>query len=340
MMRPRRTLPKSRRREQALCLFSSFSPLTPTEYSMTKQKTDIRQHVTNQIIELLETVSIEDYQPPFANLATQGIPENPTTGNQYQGINILSLWFNQQSKGFSSNEWATFNQWKTAGANVRKGEKGSRIIFYKTLTASEKDENGNEQERKIPMLKAYTVFNANQVDNYNYTEGSLPSQLNKVVRIHLADEFCKYTGADIRTTDENRAYYDTERDIIHMPDQSRFLDTKHADATEHYYATKFHELIHWTGPEYRTNRETLHSVSDIGAYAQEELVAELGAAFLCAQYGITQTQPEHHAIYIKSWLKALKNDKAYIFKAAAEAMKSVDYLNELNTQRHSYESML
>ncbi|MGH1384312.1 ArdC family protein [Kordia sp.] len=304
---------------------------------MTSQKTDIREQITDQIIGLLETVRIDDYEPPFAGLAAQGIPENPTTGNQYQGVNILSLWFNQESKGFTSNEWATFNQWREAGANVRKGEKGSRIIFYKTLINSEKDANGNIQEHKVPLLRTYSVFNANQVDNYNYTGGSLPSQIDKVRRIDLVDAFCKGTGADIRGN-KNGAYYSPKKDCINMPPTASFLDTKNASATENYYSTLLHELTHWTGAEHRLNRAWDDLTTNENSYAFEELIAELGAAFLCAQYGISQTQAPDHAIYIKSWLKALKNDKTHVFKAAAQAMKSVDYLNDLNVEAQNYET--
>ena len=122
---------------------------------------DVHQEITNQIIDLLDQVNMDEYQPPFAGLAAQGLPANPITKNHYQGVNVLALWFNQQARKYSSNHWATFKQWKEQGAQVRKGEKGSRIIFYKTLL---KAEEGNDKEVKIPMLRLYSVFNSNQVD--------------------------------------------------------------------------------------------------------------------------------------------------------------------------------
>lgn len=292
---------------------------------MANKKTDIHEEITNQIIELLDKVNLEDYEPPFAGLAAQGLPLNPTTANQYQGINILSLWFNQQSKHFTSNEWATFKQWKDKGAQVRKGEKGSRIIFYKTLIKSEENAKGETEETKIPMLKTYTVFNANQIEGYEHTERELAPEIDNVERIKLVDEFCSNTGAEIRHS-ENRAYYRHKADFINMPETSSFLDTAQANATENYYATLLHELTHWTGAKNRLDREIS---PDKEKYAFEELIAELGAAFLCAQHGITQTKPDHHAMYIKSWLQALKNDKTYIFKAAAKAAQASAYLNEL-----------
>ncbi len=291
---------------------------------MPNKKLDIHQEVTNQIISLLDKVNLEDYEPPFAELASQGLPINPTTEHQYQGINILSLWFNQQSKHFTSNEWATFKQWKHKGANIRKGEKGSRIIFYKTLIKSEENAKGEKEELKIPMLRTYIVFNANQVDGYEHTQEELTPTNDKVERIKLVDEFCKNTGAVIKHG-ENRAYYKYGADFINMPQTYSFLDTSQAGATENYYATLLHELTHWTGAKHRLDR---NMDKEREKYAFEELIAELGAAFLCAQHGITQTQPEHHAMYIKSWLKALKDDKTHIFKAAAKATQASEYLNK------------
>jgi len=297
---------------------------------MTSNKTDIREEITNQIITLLDKVDLNDYEPPFSSFAAQGIPLNPTTDKQYQGINILSLWFNQQSKSFSSNEWATFKQWKDKGANVRKGQKGSRIIFYKTLIQEEENAKGETQENKIPMLRAYTVFNANQVDGYEPNSNEA-KPIDKVQRIKLVEEFYKNTGAEIDHA-LNRAFYDVVNDYINMPETSSFVETKYADATDNYYATLLHELTHWTGAKHRLDRNMGKGKSCIQDYAFEELIAELGSAFLCAQHGITQTQPEHHPIYIKSWLKALRNDKTHLFKAAAQAMKAVEFLNGLDRQ--------
>lgn len=288
-------------------------------------KPDIHQEVTNQIITLLDQVDLDDYQPPFASLAARGLPKNPITENHYQGINILALWFNQQSKNFTSNEWATFQQWKDKGANVRKGEKGSRIIFYKTLVKTEENAKGEQEDRKVPMLRLYTVFNANQVDGYEHKESAIPA-VDNVKKMALVEEFCRNTGADIRHG-AARAFYHRVEDYINMPETSYFLDTSQASATENYYSTLLHELTHWTGAKHRLDRDKAKNNLEVEKYAFEELVAELGAAFLCAEFNITQTLPEHHALYIKSWLQALKDDKTYIFKASAQAAKAVEFLN-------------
>ncbi len=151
----------------------------------TNKKEEFYQTITNAIIELLEKVSLEDYQPPFAALAAQGLPINPFTENQYQGVNIPCLWFYQQKKGFNSNHWATFKQWKEKGASVRKGEKGSTICFYKTLLIDEENEQGEDVTNKIPMMKLYTVFNAQQVDGYEHQENPPPNETDLVKRIGI-----------------------------------------------------------------------------------------------------------------------------------------------------------
>ncbi|WP_406684320.1 zincin-like metallopeptidase domain-containing protein [Seonamhaeicola sp. MEBiC1930] len=289
---------------------------------------DIQQTITNQIIDLLESVNIEDYHPPFGGLSSLGLPKNPITKHVYNGINILNLWLYQQAKNYSSNEWATFKQWKEVDASVKKGEKSSKIIFYKTLTKSEETENAELEEIKIPMLKVYNVFNANQVEGYKSDiENDAPIQ-SKVKNIENIDLFCKETKAIIKHSG-HQAYYSTRQDYINMPERPLFQNTPQANATENYYATLLHELTHWTGAKHRLNRFDLKDISNNTGkenYAFEELVAELGSAFLCAQHGITQIHPEHHTIYIKSWLKSLKNNKAYIFKASAKASKAVDFL--------------
>lgn len=290
---------------------------------------DIYQDVTNNIISILDKVDRDDYQAPFAGLANQGIPLNPTTEQTYNGINILSLWFNQQARKFTSNQWATFKQWKQHGAQVERGERGSRIIFYKTLKRTETDNNGEESEVSIPMLRTYTVFNANQVKGYE-DEATLSNSEDQVEPIQAAEQFCMNTKADIRTG-ENRAYYHLVEDYINMPETSAFMDTDDSSATENYYATLFHELSHWTGAKHRLNREKAQSRKELKQYAIEELVAELGAAFLCAQLGITQSPRKDHALYIKSWLLALHNDNKFIFTASAQAARAAEYLNELQS---------
>lgn len=293
----------------------------------TKQP-DINQKITDKIIALLEQVNTVDYEAPFAGLSSQGIPINPFTKKQYNGINIPSLWFYQQENNFSSNRWATFKQWKDNGAQVRKGEKGSQIVFYKTLLKTEENEQGAEDTHKIPMLKLYTVFNANQVDGYEYDTSRTATEQDPVNPIKLIEAFCANTEAVIKHGGYE-AFYARESDYIQMPEQDSFRATKDADTTENYYSVLFHELTHWTGAPHRLDRNKAQSRKEKEKYAFEELVAELGAAFLCAQTAISQAPKESHALYIKSWLKALHNDNKYIFRASAQAGQAVAYLNDL-----------
>ena len=294
-----------------------------------KNKDTFYQTITDKIITLLEKVNVEDYEPPFASLAAQGLPINPFTGKSYQGINIPCLWMYQQEKGFASNHWGTYKQWKEQGANVRKGEKGSIIVFYKTLILENETLDGEAQAQKIPMLKLYTVFNASQVDGYEHRESPHPNETDLVEREELADQFCANTNADIRHISGSQAYYYPAGDYIHVPETMDFIMTQDATATENYYSTLFHELVHWSGAPHRLDRDIAKHNSQKFKYAFEELVAELGAAFLCAQLRISQHPRDDTAKYIKSWLQALKNDNKFIFRASAQAAKAVEYLNAL-----------
>ncbi|MDM3871797.1 zincin-like metallopeptidase domain-containing protein [Porticoccus sp. W117] len=287
-------------------------------------KTDIYQTVTNNIVEALEQVSLDDYKAPFARLTGQKMPINPVTANQYHGINTLVLWLEQQVKGYSCNEWGTFKQWKDKGAQVKKGEKSSLIIFYKRV--EKKDTDGNDPEY-YNMLKSYRVFNADQVEGYESKLELEEGQLSTVERIEQIEQFVTATSADIHT-EKNKACFCPSTDHIEMPCKDRFFDTDQS-ATENYYAVLLHELTHWTGGKKRLDREQVGYGSNKESYAFEELIAELGSAFLCSQFGIMQQGRDDHAIYIKSWLQALKNDKKLIFKASAQAQKAVDFLNNL-----------
>jgi len=284
-------------------------------------KKDIYQSVTNNIIEALERVSLEDYKATFANLTAQQLPVNPMTENRYHGINTLILWLEQQVHSFSCNEWGTFKQWKDKGANVKKGEKSSMIVFYKRV---EKKEDKGDDPEFYNMLKSYSVFNADQVENYEPTKAEIQGTLGTVERIDQIEQFVVATGADIQK-DKNIACYCPSSDHIEMPSENLFFENEQS-ATENYYAVLLHELTHWTGGKQRLDREQAGKTNK-ESYAFEELIAELGSAFLCSQFEIKQQGRDDHARYIKSWLQALKNDKKFIFKASAQAQKAIDYLN-------------
>jgi antirestriction protein ArdC len=289
-------------------------------------KKDIYQEVTNSIIDALEKISLDDYQAPFAQLTAQQLPINPITKNRYRGINTLILWFLQQEHDYSSNEWGTFKQWKDKGAHVKKGEKSSRIIFYKQVEKKDSTDQDNDPEF-YNMLKSYCVFNADQVDAYEPVTGLEDGDFGTVEAIENIEHFIEATGAVIEP-DQNQACYSPLLDTIKMPKKELFFDNGQS-ATENYYAVLLHELTHWTGGKSRLDRMQQDMATSKESYAFEELIAELGSAFLCVQLGIKQHGRDDHALYLKSWLQALRNDRKYIFKASSQAQKAVDCLNKL-----------
>ncbi len=290
----------------------------------TTPKADIYTRITNQIITALET-GVRPWVKPWHSDHAAGRITRPLrhNGEPYSGINILSLWSSASVQGFTSPIWMTFKQSKELKAKVRKGEKGSLVVYANKITRTEENENGDEVERAIPFLKGYTVFNVEQIEGLpeRFYEKPEP-RFNPVQRIDHAEAFFKDTGADIRHGG-NRAFYAIHPNYVQMPPFEAFRDA------ESYYATLAHEVTHWTRHPSRLNREFGRKTYGDEGYAKEELVAELGAAFLCADLEITLEARDDHASYIASWLKALKDDKRAIFQAAAYAQRAVDFLHSL-----------
>lgn len=291
---------------------------------------DIYAHVTDKIIAELENGVLPWHKPWNAENAagriTRPLRHN---GIPYNGINILMLWSASLDEAYSSPFWLTFKQARAMGAHVRKGEQGSPVVYANSITRTEETNAGEEVELVIPFLKSYTVFNAEQVDGLpeHYTALADPV-LDPVQRIEHADRFFTNVGADIRHGG-NRAYYAIGSDYIQMPPFVSFRDA------ESYIATLAHETTHWTRHGSRLDRDLGRKVHGDEGYAKEELVAELGSAFLSADLGITPDVREDHASYIASWLKALKNDKRAIFTAAAHAQRAVDFLHALQDEEEA-----
>jgi len=281
---------------------------------------DVYHSVTERIIADLEQ-GVRPWQRPWRN--PTGFVSLPlrATGEPYRGVNILLLWLQALDKGFVSPHWLTFKQAQALGAQVRKGERASQVVYAGTLNRTETDDTtGAEVERGIPFLKAYAVFNADQIDGL--PDRFIPQPLTPVAentRNAQAEAFIAATAADIRHGGA-RAYYSPSHDHIQMPPFASFI------TAEGYYATLAHELVHWTGHASRLDRDHSHTRWGDAAYAAEELVAELGAAFICAQLRLTPEIREDHAAYIASWLKVLKADKRAIFTAAAQAQRASDFL--------------
>jgi antirestriction protein ArdC len=226
------------------------------------------------------------------------------------------------SKGYAAPIWMTFKQALELGGHVRKGEKGSLVVYASSITRTETHaDTGEESERDIPFLKGYTVFNVEQVEDLpaHYYAPATP-RLDPVARMASVEAFFAATGASI-SHGGNMAFYSPSQDRIQMPPFEAFRDA------ESYYATLAHETTHWTRHESRLNRDFGRKRWGDEGYAMEELVAELGSAFLCADLGLTPAVREDHASYVASWIKALKDDKRAIFTAASHAQRAADFLN-------------
>ncbi len=288
----------------------------------TAPRTDIYTRVTESIIASLEEVRRPWHQPwnDSAAATLTGLPLRHN-GTPYRGINVVLLWGSAITKGYRSPTWLTFKQAQALGAYVRKGETGSFIVYADRVTKTETNEQGEDVERSIPFLKSYTVFNAEQIEGLPasfVTAPTIAPTTSPPETIAAAEQFFAATGARFEHGGK-RACYIPSADVIRLPHAEAFHDA------ESYAATKAHELIHWTGNNARLAREFGKRFGD-DAYAFEELVAELGAAFLCATLCVTPEIQPDHADYLSHWLRVLKADKRAIFTAAAQAQRAADYL--------------
>ena len=287
-------------------------------------RADIYSRVTDKIVADLEN-GVRTWLKPWSVEHTAGRITRPlrATGQPYNGINILMLWSDAVTKGFLCPIWMTYRQAGELGGQVRKGEHGSPVVYADRITRTETNAKGEEVENEIPFMKGYTVFNCEQIEGLpaHFYPTPEPSR-ESVARIATVEAFVSDTRANI-VHGGSRACYVASTDNIHLPCIDCFRDA------EGYYATLLHELTHWTKHETRLNREFGRKRWGDAGYAAEELVAELGAAFLCADLGITPEPREDHAGYLASWLEVLKNDRRAIFTAAAYAQRAADYLQGL-----------
>lgn len=297
---------------------------------MSMHISSLYEQVTNDII-----VQLEAGAPPWVKVwdseAGGFLPANAATRRQYSGINIAILWSVAGRHSYPTHEWMTFKQALELGANVRKGEKATQIVFVKQLTRSDehvKDTSNEGAEdirspKKVTVLKTFAVFNVAQID------GLIPSvsplAIERAVDEHFTrvQEFVGRAGVEV-THGPYEPCYIPSLDSVCLPVREAF------HANENYYATLLHECVHWTGAGHRLNRE-LRNRYGSKEYAAEELVAELGAAFLCAHLGVKGEI--RHAGYIGSWLKLLTEDMRAIFTAAAKASEAANYLRSLQIRR-------
>ena len=262
--------------------------------------------ITQHLIALIEAgASLADC--PWYRDGVSHRPVNAHTHARYSGINVLTLWAAADEFGYSSGPWATYKQWQTLGAQVQRGERGVPILFYKPIErASTVD---SEDRDRFMIARTSRVFAAEQVKGYTLPEAPTAPAFAPIERV---ESLLRETQARVEHRGD-KAFYNRTHDLIVMPEQARFFDQ------ESYYAVKLHEFVHWTGVAHRCDR-------DITSYAFEELVAELGAAFLCADLDITLTPRDDHAGYLASWLHCLTSDPLALTRAASLASRAAAFI--------------
>lgn len=280
---------------------------------------DIYEKVTQSVIEQLDR-GVKPWSQPWS--AGAGAVRPLRHNHQgYRGINVLILWVKALEAGYVSAHWMTYRQALELGGQVRKGEHSTQVVYYGSMLKDDPGTgDGEDGQKQVRFLRTFNVFNADQIDRLPdgyYVKPERPGKLSE--RVPELEAFAKATRADIREGG-SRAYYRIDQDYIQLPDFQAFPDA------ECYYATRAHELIHWTRHPSRLDRDLGRKRWGDAGYAAEELVAELGAAFLGAELGLRPDHIEDHATYIASWLKVLKDDRKFIFSAAARAQEAVDYL--------------
>jgi antirestriction protein ArdC len=281
----------------------------------TKTPVDLCQEVTDKIIQALEQ-GTPPWVCPWDQRHGSVLPANFVTGRLYRGVNVLLLNLRQIAEGYATNRWLTFQQAKSIGAHVRRGEAATRVVFFKLLEAEQVPETRPQRSRKvIPLLRSFAVFNEAQIEGLpQASDERCPNE--NVEASRLAQQVIDASGAEVHHGGAS-AFYKPSTDAIQMPPVEAF------NSVESYYRVALHELTHWTGHPNRCNRPLL-SRQHIEAYAFEELVAEMGAAFLSARCGLPSSL--RHASYIDAWLKGLRNDRRLVFSAASMAQKAVDFL--------------
>lgn len=276
--------------------------------------------VTNRIIRELEQGRVPWVQPwASSGMTPLGLPQNASTGRSYSGVNILLLWSAAIEQGRPSQRWLTFKQALAMGGAVRKGEKGTMVVyadsFVPKVEQAKADASGDDA-RRVGFLKRFTVFHRDQCDGLPADPGAVPLPGRSEV-VPLVEEVIAATGADIRIGGD-MAFYAPGPDFIQVPPQEAYSEPIN------WYRTKLHELGHWTGHPSRLARDFSGGRGG-EAYAREELVAELCSAFLCAELGVAPTV--RHADYIGAWLEIMKGDNRAIFQTASMASKAAAFIS-------------
>lgn len=279
---------------------------------MKKCKRDLYQEVTDKIIAALEQ-GVSPWVCPWDCSGLDVVPVNHATGIAYRGINVILLWLSQMTGNYLQSRWLTCRQANAAGGQVRKGEQGTALVFYKPMErrTGEFDGEGNEIIEKFPLLRSFTVFNLAQVDGLSLDD---PRPRQGFEPLEEAEQLLAASGVVVHHGGI-RAFYRPSTDEITLPDRDRFSNAYD------YYATAMHELTHATQAGHRCGRKPYVTEVPRGAYSFEECVADIGCNLVLAGLGINGNVIDH-ASYIDGYLAVLKEDKKAIFKAAAEAQKA------------------
>jgi len=293
--------------------------------------------ITNDIVEMLQTTDPNSFELPWtrSRLTT---PRNVVTKKPYNGINRLALWAASLRREYRSGLFATYRQWQSLGAQVRRSERAITVVFYKPLSdldlnaADSDSKDGRKPDAPRSVARSFPLFAAEQVEGFDIYEGANEAELPVGHEDALASvaRFIAATGAQIVESGE-RAFYRPSADTIHLPRRSAFVGTQTLSPTEAFVGTALHELAHWSGHPARLNRDLTQRFGS-EAYAMEELIAELASAFLCVELGVTPTPRPDHAHYLKNWLQVLQSDDRAIFAASSKASEASSYLHRLQPQ--------
>jgi antirestriction protein ArdC len=282
---------------------------------------NVYEEVTRSIVAAIEAGASEFVMPWHTDGVAIGRPENALTRMEYHGVNVLLLWAESFRAKYPTGYWASYKQWQELGAQVAKGERGTTIVFYKRYEVEA--EGGEMGERMV--ARASKVFNVAQV--IGWVPPSVPFVAELEAPHEATTQFLKATGAIVHYGGD-RAYYDIREDVIQMPDRFRFKGSGGDVARQAESATLLHELVHWSGAENRLGRNFADR-HRLAVVAEEELIAELGSAFLCADLGVSNVPRPDHAAYVASWIKALRDDQRAIFKTSKMANEAANWLHEL-----------
>jgi len=291
--------------------------MSTAEHTATKKR-DVYERVTSQIVNAIEP-GVSNWRMPWHTSGRFAFsPINVVSRKPYRGINTLCLWAAAQARGYERGEWATYQQWQERGAQVRKGEKATLVVFWKFANDAAETDDGEDTPKagsRLLFTRGYSVFNAAQVDGYT-SKADAETPIEQ--RIESAEQFFRSINARV-IHQGNRAFYSPDTDTITLPPFPAFFTPLD------YYSTRGHETGHWTSAASRCDRQLGKRFGD-NAYSMEELVAELTAAFTLAHLGLSSEPRPDHAQCIASWLRVLRADKRAIFTAASKAQQATDYL--------------